>query len=118
MTEKENPTLLTRGDSEADQRAPITSDNSKSSTISQTENDQAGDCQEFDWDDTESVVLPAQSKVAIYHNPHGDLVIREKAHWGDDEDAIVIIASQNTDAFVDRLCDLIGIPSVGRGGVS
>ena len=66
----------------------------------------------FDWSDTESVVLPEQYATACYFNKTGELVIRQK-RWPDD-DAFIYIAPDQIVQFIDKLTDIIGIPSVGK----
>jgi hypothetical protein len=69
---------------------------------------------EFDWNDDEApIVLAEQAETAVYRSPTGHLVIRQK-NWPD-EDIVVLIAPQYVMDFVDRLTDVAGIPSLGRG---
>jgi hypothetical protein len=65
----------------------------------------------FDWNDVDGFVLAEQAETAVYWNPKGDLVIRQR-HWHDD-DSLIFISKTNVDEFVDKLCDVVGIPSVG-----
>jgi hypothetical protein len=67
---------------------------------------------DFDWNDTNTVVLREQPETAIYYNPSGDLVIRQR-RWPDD-DMFVVISEHSLMAFIDRLTDMAGIPSAGR----
>jgi hypothetical protein len=71
----------------------------------------AGAAEDFNWNDTESVILPEQPATACYWNPKGELVIRQKG-WPDD-DSFIYIAPNLVSEFIDKLTDLIGIPSVG-----
>ena len=50
---------------------------------------------DFDWNDTDSVVLTEQPETAVYWNPNGDLVIRQR-RWPDDDVFVVI-----TESWVD-----------------
>jgi hypothetical protein len=68
---------------------------------------------EFDWNDTESVVLHEQPRTAVYWNTDGQLIIRQY-NWPDD-DSVILIASNSIDEFIDKLTDLCGVPSVGKG---
>jgi hypothetical protein len=68
------------------------------------------DC-EFDWSDDNVVVLREQRLTAVYRNPHGDLVIRQERSWNEDEDPFLVIAANNVQTLIDKLCDLEGIPS-------
>jgi hypothetical protein len=52
---------------------------------------------DFDWNDGDSVVLTEQRETAIYWNPNGDLVIRQKC-WPDD-DVWVVISKGSVDQF-------------------
>ena len=67
---------------------------------------------DFDWSDADAVALAEQYETAIYWNPKGDLVIRQR-HWHDD-DSLIFISKTNVGEFVDRLCDAVGIPSFGK----
>jgi hypothetical protein len=71
----------------------------------------AGTAEDFDWDDTESVILPEQPATACYWNPKGGLVIRQKG-WPDD-DSFIYIAPDFISEFVEKLTDIVGIPGVG-----
>jgi hypothetical protein len=67
---------------------------------------------DFDWDAADIVVLHKQPQTALYFNPNGALVIRQQ-NWPED-DVFVFIAREYLDSFVDKLTDMLGIPSVGR----
>jgi hypothetical protein len=69
---------------------------------------------EFSWDDPEAVVLAEQRKTAVYW-ANNELVIRQQSPLGD-EDSIILISEDQDFGLVDRMCDLIGIPSVGGPG--
>jgi hypothetical protein len=70
---------------------------------------------DFDWSsDNEDVVLREQRALAVYWNTRGDLVIRQERDWSENDDSFLVISRNNVDAFLDRLCDVVGIPSVGR----
>lgn len=68
---------------------------------------------EFDWLKDESIMVPEQQAIAAYYNRKGELVIRQERSWCDDEDSFIVIHGGNVHAFLDKLCDVIGIPSVG-----
>jgi hypothetical protein len=69
---------------------------------------------DFDWCNDDAVVCVEQIPVAAYLNEAGCLVIRQKADWPHQEDdAFVIVAEANVMTFIDKICDLAGIPSVG-----
>jgi hypothetical protein len=72
------------------------------------------DWRDFDWRDDDSIILRAQNAIAIYINGQGALVIRRQQDWpNEDEDTIIVISPDNIMPFVDRLTDIVGIPSVG-----
>ena len=68
--------------------------------------------EDFDWGDVDGVVLAEQAETAVYWNPKGDLVIRQR-NWHDD-DSLIFISKNSVDEFIGKLCDVAGIPSVGR----
>jgi hypothetical protein len=73
----------------------------------------ADDPNEFNWaSDTDAVILPEQFLTACYFNPKGELVIRQR-RWPDD-DQFIFIAPESIDTFIDKVTDIVGIPSVGR----
>ena len=72
----------------------------------------AKDSEDFDWSDDSVVVIREQPETAIYFNPTGGLVIRQRNGW--DEDHYVYINAPLIGIFIDKLCDVVGIPSLGR----
>jgi hypothetical protein len=69
---------------------------------------------DFDWRTDDSVILRQQPATAIYYNREGSLVIRQEREWDRYEDTYIFIAPQNIDSFLEKLCDMAGIPSAGR----
>jgi hypothetical protein len=67
----------------------------------------------FDWSEDDSIIVEEQLPVAVYINERDQLIIRQ--HTWPDEDAVIVIAPQNIEQFIDRLVDIVGIPNVGRG---
>jgi hypothetical protein len=48
---------------------------------------------EFDWDAFEGDVIQQQvEKVAVYANPHSDIVIRQERRWAEEDDIFIVIA--------------------------
>lgn len=72
------------------------------------------DRREFDWSSSPNVVIKEQPATALYFNPDGALVIRQKADWDREEDTFVFIAPNNIEEFIDQLTEMVGIPSVGK----
>ncbi len=68
--------------------------------------------EDFDWSDDDAVVIREQPETAIYYNQRGGLVIRQR-NWPDD-DVYVYFNAEVIDVFIDKLTDIVGIPSVGR----
>jgi hypothetical protein len=60
--------------------------------------------------DAADVLFSEQLATALYINRRAELVIRQH-NPSQQEDVIVIVQQENVQAFVDRICDLIGIPS-------
>jgi hypothetical protein len=61
------------------------------------------------WD--EDVVLHEQRETAIYWNAAG--MIRQRGEVYED-DPFVVICAGNLHDFIDKLCDIAGIPSAGK----
>jgi hypothetical protein len=66
----------------------------------------------FDWIKDDSIILEKQLPIAIYLNRRDHVVIRQEG-GADGEDAFIIIAPQNIQEFIDRLCDVAGVPALG-----
>jgi hypothetical protein len=63
----------------------------------------------FDWASDEVVVLREQPATAIYHNPAGGLVIRQRSpYWDDDDDPFICVNAELIDGFLDRLLEICG----------
>lgn len=62
---------------------------------------------DFDWGsnggDADSVVLWDQPATAVYWNPRGQVVIRQEAHWNDDDDTCLIFDPGNLPRLIERL---------------
>ena len=50
---------------------------------------------EFDWEDTEAVVLPEQPRTAVFVNTHGAVVVRQRCADDEDSDVYVLIQPHN-----------------------
>ncbi|WP_143270202.1 hypothetical protein [Bradyrhizobium sp. Ghvi] len=75
--------------------------------------DKERDYDDFDWSSDQSVVLREQRATAVYRNRWNGLVIRQEKSWDEESDPFLVITQENCDVFVDRLCDLLGVPSAG-----
>jgi hypothetical protein len=69
---------------------------------------------DFDWFTDDSIILRKQLPIAVYFNKQNELVIRQQSDDWPDDDVFIVIAPQNIGDFVDKLTDIIGIPSVGK----
>lgn len=67
----------------------------------------------FDWDNDPSILFQRQPATAMYENPCGGLVIRQEADWNEEGDIVVTIAPDLRNRFLDHLCDMQGIPTLG-----
>lgn len=58
---------------------------------------------DFDWNnpEEESIVLREQRATAVYRNPAGELVVRQKAGALDDRDAFVWVSPENVTEFLE-----------------
>jgi hypothetical protein len=63
----------------------------------------ASDADDFDWNTDDSIILREQRATAAYHNKAGELIIRQRASWCDDEDTFVYISPENEVAFMEGL---------------
>jgi hypothetical protein len=80
--------------------------------VEQSRNPPCDDAEEFDWRGDDSIVLREQPATAIYFNQRGCLVIRQERSWDQNDDIFITISPENAQTFLDKLCDVLGIPSV------
>ncbi|MGV3727750.1 hypothetical protein [Hydrogenophaga sp.] len=67
---------------------------------------------DFDWysdADKESVVVPSVQAVAVYINPHGDVVIRQQDPMGD-EDSVIVIPRSNAKTIAKAITEAAKAP--------
>jgi len=60
-------------------------------------------------DDPDPHTLAGQQKIEMYFNNEGALVLKQ--HNWPDEDSFIIVAEPYTGLFLDKLCDVLGVPS-------
>ena len=68
---------------------------------------------DFDWCDVEdNIVQQAVEKVAIYHNPHGDVVIRQEAAWDEHHDHVIRISRAHALQAAYAILDAAGLGEI------
>jgi hypothetical protein len=70
------------------------------SIASVEDDDDTGD---FEWTNVEDIVVPSQPAIAVYHNPRGEIVIRQEGLFGYDEDHWIYIRPENLRFLIRRL---------------
>jgi len=58
---------------------------------------------EFNWNETDSMVVRSQSAIAVYANPAGDLVVRRQQEWNENEDVFIVIAKTQVRTVIDAM---------------
>jgi hypothetical protein len=58
---------------------------------------------EFSWNDTDSLVVRQQNAIAVYANPNGDLVVRRKQDWNEEDDVWIVIARTQVRTVIDAM---------------
>ncbi len=58
---------------------------------------------EFNWNETESMAVRPQSAIAVYANPDGDLVVRRRQEWDEDQDVWIVIARTQVRTVIDAM---------------
>jgi hypothetical protein len=62
--------------------------------------DDSGD---FSWRETDAMVVRQQDAIAVYSNPDGDLVIRRRQAWDEDEDVWIVVAQTQIRTVIDAM---------------
>jgi hypothetical protein len=63
---------------------------------------------EFKWNDTESVVVKQQDAIAVYANPHDDVVIRRRQAWNEDDDVFIVISQAQVRTVIAAMQRVLG----------
>src|SRR5215211_6750518 len=93
------------------QSVPGSSIGNLQSTQAADDRDNSAD---FDWSNDSSIILRPQPGIAAYYNKANELVIRQEAVRGyDEEDRLIFINPENQQTFIDKLTDIMGVPSLG-----
>ena len=59
--------------------------------------------EDFGWRDTDAVVVRQQDAIAVYSNPDGDLVIRRRRAWDEDDDVWIVVAQTQIRTVIDAM---------------
>ena len=61
---------------------------------------------EFNWNDEAITLIPEQRETAVYLNPNGALVIRQRKERGEHDDPFIVIHPHHVPKLVERLQEL------------
>jgi len=61
------------------------------------------DNEDFSWRDTDAVVVRQQDAIAVYSNPDGELVIRRRRAWDEDDDVWIVVAQTQIRTVIDAM---------------
>lgn len=64
--------------------------------------------EDFDWDDVD-IVVPEQGAIAVYENPFGNIVVRERVSYPEDDKWIVFLP-QYAEVIVRRIIEVADLP--------
>lgn len=59
--------------------------------------------EDFSWRDTDAVVVRQQDAIAVYSNPDGDLVIRRRRAWDEEDDVWIVVAQTQIRSVIDAM---------------
>jgi hypothetical protein len=59
----------------------------------------------FDWETDDSVVLREQRATAVYRNRAGEVIIRQRGPWPEEEDSFLFISPENEVAFMEGMAE-------------
>ena len=63
----------------------------------------------------DDIAVGSQPAIAVYENTHGAVVIRQESSLGDDDDTIIVQAS-NLTGLIEKLSEYIPAQTVGPAG--
>jgi hypothetical protein len=70
---------------------------------------------EFDWANAQEhdcIVQQQVHRVAIYNNPHGDVVIRQERDWNEEDDPFIVIARAHAVRAAHAILDAAGLGDI------
>lgn len=67
---------------------------------------------DFNWNDLDAVVARDQPAVACYQNPFGQVVVRRRRHWDEDEDCFIHLNPESVPAVVLAMLQAAGFGDV------
>jgi hypothetical protein len=70
---------------------------------------------DFNWNtavDEGTVVVRHQPAIAVYTNPHDEVVIRQEGHYGPDEDQFIYLTRENVRKVVNKVLEVGGFASI------
>jgi hypothetical protein len=63
----------------------------------------------FDWSDGEPIVVRVQGAIAVYTNPYGDVVIRQKGDWGEERAPSIVVAPDRARLIAEAISRVAGV---------
>lgn len=64
--------------------------------------------EDFDWDDVD-IIVPEQGAIAVFKNPFGNIVVRERAQYPE-EDKWIVFLPQYAEVIVRRIIEVADLP--------
>jgi len=61
------------------------------------------DNEDFSWRDPDAAVVRQQDAIAVYSNPDGELVIRRRRAWDEDDDVWIVVAQTQIRTVIDAM---------------
>jgi hypothetical protein len=65
---------------------------------------------DFNWNDTDDIVVAFQERIAVYTNGDGDVVLRQDGHGYCRDDAWIVVRPENVRQLVEAMLALVGPP--------
>ncbi|MGO8842080.1 MAG: hypothetical protein ACLQF1_13405 [Methyloceanibacter sp.] len=75
------------------------------------------DTDDFDWFDKNApIIVRSQPGIAVYLNPHDEVVIRQEGHYGPEEDRWIYITKDNVPRVVQAMLEAAGFETATTYG--
>ncbi|MDF0517742.1 hypothetical protein P0R31_10910 [Bradyrhizobium yuanmingense] len=59
--------------------------------------------EDFSWQDADAVVVRQQDAIAVYSNPDGDLVIRRRRAWDEEDDVWIVVGQAQIRTVIEAM---------------
>lgn len=58
---------------------------------------------DFSWNNSDAIAVRQQDAIAVYANPDGDMVVRRRRDWNEDDDVWIVVARDQVRTVISAM---------------